>query len=83
MDAQSAGNTVLLTLVGGATLVWTATYVWRVVTKDMTYAKQLDNYEAAVMQKRLEELPEAELAAMLSEVEAEKTRRAENPNPLL
>ena len=83
MEPQAAGNVVLLALVGGATLAWTATYVWRVVNKDMTYVKQLDNYEAAVMQKRLEELPETELASMLAEVEAEKQRREQNPSKLL
>lgn len=82
MDSGAAGNVVLLTLVGGLTLVWTATYVWRVVNKDMTYVKQLDNYEAAVMAKRLEELPETELAQMLAEVEAEKQRREANPSKL-
>ena len=30
MAPQTAGNVVLLTLVGGVTLVWTATYVARV-----------------------------------------------------
>jgi len=82
MDSGAAGNVVLLTLVGGLTLVWTATYVLRVVNKDMTYVKQLDNYEAAVMAKRLEELPETELAQMLAEVEAEKQRREANPSKL-
>ena len=43
----------------------------------MTYVKQLDAYEAAVMAKRLEELPEGELEAMLAEVEREKQRRDE------
>jgi len=52
------------------------------VNKDMTYVKQLDNYEAAVMAKRLEELPETELAQMLAEVEAEKQRREANPSKL-
>ncbi len=41
----------------------------------MTYVKQLENYEEAVMKKRLEELTESEMTKMLSEVEQEKLRR--------
>lgn len=77
MDTGTAGNVVLLLLVGGATVAWTVSYVARVVNKDMTYVKQLDAYEEAVMQKRLEELPESELAQLLSEVDVEKARRQE------
>ena len=83
MDTGTAGNVVLLTLVGGATVAWTVSYVARVVNKDMTYVKQLDAYEEAVMQKRLEELPESELAQLLSEVDVEKARQQERgPGPL-
>lgn len=42
----------------------------------MTYVKQLEQYEAAVMAKRMEEMTEAELEAMLKEVEADKNKRA-------
>lgn len=40
----------------------------------MTYAQQLQMYEEAVMQKRLEEMTEAEMASMLADVEAERAR---------
>ena len=76
MEAQAASNAVLLVLVGGITLLWTGSYVLRVVNKDMTYVKQLDAYEEAVMQKRLEELPSGELDNLLAEVDAEKARKA-------
>lgn len=33
-------------------VAWTGSYVFRVFTKQMTYAKQLDAYEEAVMRKR-------------------------------
>lgn len=33
---------------------------------------QLEAYEEAVMQKRLEEMPEAELEALMKEIEKEK-----------
>lgn len=42
----------------------------------MTYARQLEMYESAVMQKRLEEMTEAELQQLMSEVEADKARLA-------
>ena len=39
-----------------------------VFNKDMTYVKQLKEYEDAVMAKRLEELPEAELEKMMDDI---------------
>ena len=51
-----------------ATLGWVSTYLFRVATKDMTYAKQLKDYESAVIAKRLEELDEDEVQALQEEV---------------
>ena len=51
------------------TLLWVGSYVQRVFNKDMTYGKQLKEYEEAVMQKRLEEMPESELMALMDESE--------------
>lgn len=76
MPTQTASNTVLVVLVFGLTIVWTGSYVARVLSKDMTYAKQLDAYEEAVMQKRLEELPQGELDSLMADIEAEKERKA-------
>lgn len=42
--------------------------------QDMTYSKQLKQYEEAVMQKRLEEMPETERSRLYEEVEAERAR---------
>jgi hypothetical protein len=42
----------------------------------MTYARQLEMYESAVMQKRLEEMTEAELQQLMAEVESDKARLA-------
>ncbi len=70
-------------------VVWTGSYVARVFNKDMTYGKQLEEYEAAVMRKRLEELPAAELDSLMADVDAEKERKAARkaagggPDPLL
>ena len=64
VDPIWAGNIVQLTFVLGLTVAWVGSYVSRVMNKDMTYVKQLKDYEDAVMAKRLEELPEAELEKM-------------------
>lgn len=69
MDATKAGNAVQLTFVLGLTLVWVGSYVMRVFNKDMTYVKQLKDYEDAVMQKRLEEMPAGELEKMMDELD--------------
>ncbi|KAK7358117.1 hypothetical protein VNO77_00038 [Canavalia gladiata] len=74
VDPLQAGNVVQLLLVLGLTIGWISTYVFRVSNKEMTYAQQLRDYEKKVMQKRLESLTEAELEALLQEVEEEKTR---------
>ena len=51
----------------GATVGWTASYVFRVANKDMTYAKQLKDYEQAVIQKRFDELSTDEVDALMGE----------------
>ena len=43
-------------------------YVFRVATKDMTYAQQLKDYENAVIQKRFEELNTDEVGALMTEI---------------
>ena len=50
--------------------------MWRVASKNMSYAKQLEQYEEAVMAKRLEEMPEAERARALAEAEEESAAAA-------
>lgn len=74
VDSMKAGNVVQLVMVLGLTVGWISTYVFRVSTKEMTYAKQLEDYENKVIQKRLDELPEAELESLLAQVEEEKQR---------
>mmetsp|Transcript_14390 Transcript_14390/g.24480 ORF Transcript_14390/g.24480 Transcript_14390/m.24480 type:complete len:187 (+) Transcript_14390:78-638(+) len=53
-------------------LLWGSTYIFRVATKDMTYAKQLKDYEDAVIAKRLEELDEDEVQALVEDIEREQ-----------
>ncbi len=43
--------------------------------QDMTYVKQLENYEEEVTAKRLGEMPESEREKLMASVEAEKERR--------
>ncbi|PSB17802.1 DUF3007 domain-containing protein [filamentous cyanobacterium CCP1] len=51
---------------------WVTTYLTRVLTKNMTYNQQLEEYEEAVLKKRLEEMTPEELEALQQEVEEEK-----------
>lgn len=74
VDPLQAGNVVQLVLVLGLTIGWISTYIFRVSNKEMTYAQQLRDYEKKVMEKRLEGLTEAELEALLEQVEEEKRR---------
>ncbi|KAK1318244.1 hypothetical protein QJS10_CPB04g00523 [Acorus calamus] len=74
VDPLQAGNVVQLVLVLGVTVGWISTYIFRVSNKEMTYAQQLRQYEKQVMEKRLEGLTEAELEALLEQVEEEKRR---------
>jgi Protein of unknown function (DUF3007) len=74
LDAQNAGIWSQLLLVGGL-VGWLLTYLFRAITKDMTYNQQLKDYEDAVLQKRLEEMTEEELAQLQAEVEQEKSRK--------
>lgn len=71
VNSLSAGIWSQLLLVGGL-LGWLASYLFRVVSKDMTYNQQLKDYEDAVLQKRLEELSPEELEKLQAEVEQER-----------
>lgn len=43
--------------------------------QQMTYVKQLEAYEDAVMKKRVDEMTEAELAELAAEVDSERSRK--------
>lgn len=70
-DNLSAGVWSQVIFVAGL-LGWISTYLFRVVTSNMTYGQQLKNYEDAVLQKRLEEMSPEELAALEAELAAEQ-----------
>ncbi|KAF8398170.1 hypothetical protein HHK36_017096 [Tetracentron sinense] len=76
VDPLQAGNVVQLVMVLGLTVGWISTYIFRVSNKEMTYAQQLRDYEYKVMEKRLDGLTEAEIEALLEQVEEEKRRLA-------
>lgn len=69
VDGVDAGRYIGVGFTTIATLVWVFTYIFRVATKDMTYAKQLKDYENAVIAKRLEELDDDEIQALVEEIE--------------
>lgn len=53
---------------------WVLSYLLRAVTQQMTYNRQLQDYEEAVLQKRLEELTPEELEKIQAEIEQESSR---------
>lgn len=71
LDSQNAGIWSQSLLVLGL-LGWVLTYLFRVVTKNMTIHQQAKEYEDAVLQKRLEEMTPEEIARLQWEVEQEK-----------
>jgi len=75
MNAGMAGNWVQLIIFLGICVAWIGSYLYRVATKQMTYVKQLEDYEEAVMRKRIEEMPEVELESVLEDVDRERERR--------
>lgn len=72
LDAINAGIWSQVIFIGGL-LGWLLTYLFRAVTQNMTYNQQLQDYEDAVLQKRLEEMSPEELAKLQAEIEQEKS----------
>jgi hypothetical protein len=71
LDSVDAGIWSQAALVGGL-IGWLLTYLFRAVTQNMTYNQQLQDYEDAVLQKRLEEMTPEELAKLQAEIEQER-----------
>lgn len=69
MDSDKVGAYVGFAFVCLSMVGWASTYLFRVANKDMTYATQLREYENAVLEKRLEELADDEIQALLEEIE--------------
>ncbi len=71
MNPDTAGADVGAGFVALSMIGWASTYIFRVANKDMTYATQLKDYENAVLQKRLEELEDDEINALMDEIDLE------------
>jgi len=69
LDPIDAGKWIGVGFTFFICIAWVGSYVFRVATKDMTYAKQLKDYENAVIAKRLEELDEDEVQALIEDIE--------------
>lgn len=69
-DDINAGVWSQVVLVG-VLIAWISTYVFRAVTKTMTYNQQLDEYKKAVLSKKLEEMSPEDRDRLLAEVAAE------------
>ncbi|MGB3202788.1 MAG: DUF3007 family protein [Nodosilinea sp.] len=63
LDGISAGIWSQAIMVGGV-VAWLASYLLRVVTRNMTLNQQMDDYESAVLQRQLDELSPEQLAAL-------------------
>ncbi|MFE4105694.1 DUF3007 family protein [Almyronema epifaneia] len=80
LDGVSAGIWSQVILVAGL-LGWVATYLVRALGHKMTYHQQLQDYEDAVLQKRLDSLTPEELAALQAELAAEAEARSTAETP--
>jgi hypothetical protein len=72
IEGQNAGIWSQVILVAGL-IGWVASYLLRVVTRNMTYNQQLEAYEDAVLQKRLDEMTPEELEKLQAEIEDEES----------
>jgi hypothetical protein len=70
LDSTHAGIWSQTLLVGGL-VGWLLTYLFRAATRNMTYNQQLQDYEDAVLQKRLDEMTPEQLAQLQAELEQE------------
>lgn len=71
VDKTKVGEYVGAIFVLVSNLLWASTYVFRVASKDMTYTKQLREYEDQVIQKRAEELDQADLDSIIGDIDKE------------
>jgi hypothetical protein len=55
-------------------LAWVGTYLFRVSTRTMTFHKQREDYEEAILQRRIDEMTPEELAQMTAEIEVSSAK---------
>lgn len=70
IEPQSAGVWSQVIFAAGL-LGWVASYFLRVVTGNTTYKQQREDYENALLEKRLQEMTPAELAALQASIDDE------------
>lgn len=78
-DSASAGiwsQAIFISLL----IVWVLSYVFRAGTGNMTLNQQLDDYENAVLKKRLEELTPEQMAELQTKLEQSVSEEEETPN---
>ena len=68
LPAQSAGIWSQVLLVLGL-IGWVTTYLFRVFTNQMTYHKQVQDYDDAFFAKQLEEMSPEEIEKLMTEKE--------------
>jgi hypothetical protein len=68
LDGISAGIWSQAIMVSGV-VAWLSSYLFRVVTRNMTLNQQMDDYESAVLQRRLDELSPEQLAALQAKLD--------------
>jgi hypothetical protein len=68
LDGISAGIWSQAVMVGGV-VAWLASYLLRVFTRNMTLNQQMEDYESAVLQRRLDELSPEQLAALQEQLD--------------
>ncbi|WP_267384296.1 DUF3007 family protein [Cyanobacterium sp. uoEpiScrs1] len=54
-------------------ICWTLTYLFKVMNKNMTYNRQVKNYEDAVLEKRLQAMTLEELEKLQQEIVQEQS----------
>ncbi|GAB4284923.1 MAG: DUF3007 family protein [Oscillatoriaceae cyanobacterium] len=80
VDGATAGIWTQAILVVGL-VGWLLSYLFRAVSGKMTYHQQLQNYENAVLQKRLDALTPEELAQLEAEIAQEQQSLSVGESP--
>ncbi len=69
LSTQSAGIWSQVFLVSSVVIGWVSTYFFRVFTNQMTYHKQVKDYDDAFFAKQLEKMSPEEIEKLMSETE--------------
>ena len=74
LSAQTAGIWSQVVLVLGVIVGWLSTYIFRVFNNDMTYHKQVKDYDDAFFAKQVENMSPEELEKLMSDETLEKIK---------